>query len=64
MSTAGERHFNSMMVLVLEHNPAMEFYQSMGGNKIATIETSMAGTRLVESVFGWEDLQGIFSRSQ
>lgn len=55
---------NSMVVLVLEDNPAVDFYQGMGGKKIDSIDLQMAGTRLIESVYGWEDLHAAFPQSQ
>ena len=50
---------NSMLVLVLEDNISRLFYEALGGKKIDTIEVRIAGKKLSELVYGWEDIRNI-----
>ncbi|KKK36366.1 GNAT family acetyltransferase [Mesobacillus campisalis] len=51
-----ELGLNSLLVFVLEDNPACLFYENLGGRKIHTVEVDIAGKKLSESVYGWEDI--------
>jgi ribosomal protein S18 acetylase RimI-like enzyme len=51
---------NSMLVLVLKDNISRLFYESLGGKKINTVEVEIAGKKLSELVYGWEDISNIF----
>lgn len=51
---------NSMVVLVLEENISRQFYESLGGRKIDTIEVEIGGKKFSELVYGWEDIRNIF----
>lgn len=42
---------NSMIVLVLEDNPAKHFYEASGAKCIDSVEISIAGTKLNELVY-------------
>ncbi|WP_042224358.1 GNAT family N-acetyltransferase [Oceanobacillus manasiensis] len=50
---------NSMLVLVLKDNPAVQFYKAMGAQKIDSLTISVAGTTLQEEVYGWLNLNNI-----
>lgn len=52
---------NTMVVLVLEENSSCLFYEAVGARKIETIEIEMAGKKLKEAVYGWDDLQTVFN---
>jgi ribosomal protein S18 acetylase RimI-like enzyme len=49
---------SSMMLWVLEHNPARQFYKRLGGRVVGqqTIDLDDNGTRAVEIAYGWEDI--------
>lgn len=49
----------SMVVCALEENPACGFYESLGGEEIATEEIEISGERLAEKVYGWKDIRAI-----
>ena len=50
------RGYQSMMLWVLENNPACAFYQRMGGTRVGKKEIEIGGARLTEIAFGWEEL--------
>src|SRR5690625_821821 len=50
----------SMTVSVLKDNSSRKFYQSLGAKKIDTTELEIAGKKLKEEVYGWEDIRTIF----
>ncbi|WP_206207721.1 GNAT family N-acetyltransferase [Virgibacillus indicus] len=50
---------NSMIVLVLEDNPAKYFYESLGAKKIDTLKIKIAGVEFKELVYGWENLEDV-----
>lgn len=54
-----ERGFESMIIAVLEHNPARNFYEKMGGVVIAKEAVDIGGDALTELIFGWRDLKEI-----
>ncbi|PAV29678.1 GNAT family N-acetyltransferase [Virgibacillus profundi] len=47
---------HSMIVLVLEDNPARYFYEFLGARRIGTLKVKIAGKELNELVYGWDDL--------
>lgn len=49
----------SMLVLVLKDNNSHLFYEALGGEEIDTIEVQIAGKKLSELVYGWEDIRNI-----
>lgn len=51
---------NSMVVLVLEDNTSRQFYESLGGKKIDTVEVDIGGKKLSELVYGWDNISDIF----
>lgn len=48
---------NSMLVLVLKENPAVQFYHAMGAQKINSITITIAGEKVQEEVYGWSNLE-------
>ncbi|MFD1040538.1 GNAT family N-acetyltransferase [Virgibacillus byunsanensis] len=52
---------NTMLIWVLEDNDARYFYESIGGRKIDTVEVEMAGVKVNETAYGWDDLKKQFS---
>ncbi|NHC43551.1 GNAT family N-acetyltransferase [Bacillus sp. MM2020_1] len=55
-----EMGLNSMLVLVLKDNISRLFYEALGGEKIDTVEVEIAGKKISELVYGWEDIRNIF----
>lgn len=49
-----------MLVLVLKDNISRQFYESLGGRKIDTVEVEIGGKKFTELVYGWEDIKNIF----
>ncbi|MBP2242813.1 L-amino acid N-acyltransferase YncA [Cytobacillus eiseniae] len=52
-----ELGYNTMIVLVLAENPSCLFYEALGGRKIDALEVEILGKKLVETVYGWEDIR-------
>ncbi len=53
--------FHSMMLWVLEANPACHFYQRMGGSKIGHKLETIGGTTLPEVAYGWPSIVAFMS---
>lgn len=51
---------NSMLVLVLKDNISRLFYEAHGGKKIDAVEVLIAGKKLSELVYGWENIGEIY----
>lgn len=51
---------NSMLVLVLKDNISRLFYEALGGKEIDAVEIQIAGKKLSELVYGWQDIKNIF----
>src|SRR5699024_885685 len=49
----------SVLVWVLEHNPAAEFYKAMGGVYVDKTNIEMAGKSYQEFAYGWKELPRI-----
>ncbi|MGP4060297.1 GNAT family N-acetyltransferase [Halobacillus sp. H74] len=49
----------SMIVLVLEENPAKHFYESFGAKQIDSVQVKGYGGELTELVYGWKDIHSI-----
>ncbi|CAG7629396.1 GNAT family N-acetyltransferase [Paenibacillus allorhizosphaerae] len=56
MNAVSQRGFQSMLIWVLEDNPAKYFYESMGGKEIMKQTLEIGGARLTEIAYGWEHL--------
>jgi GNAT superfamily N-acetyltransferase len=54
-----DRSFKSMLVWVLEQNPAVAFYKALGGIRIAQKPIEIAGAEFVELAFAWPDLASL-----
>ena len=46
---------HSMLVWVLENNPACKFYEALGGQRIQSKDIEMRDNTLVELAYGWTD---------
>jgi GNAT superfamily N-acetyltransferase len=47
----------SVIVLVLEENDSRLFYESLGARILDTVQLEIAGKKLNELVYGWEDIR-------
>lgn len=47
----------SMIVKVLEENHSRYFYESLGAQRLDTLEIKIAGETYRELVYGWEDIR-------
>jgi L-amino acid N-acyltransferase YncA len=50
---------NTMLVLVLEDNNSRLFYEALGGKIIDKVEVEIAGKKLSELVYGWDNIRNI-----
>ncbi|ADU31098.1 GNAT family N-acetyltransferase [Evansella cellulosilytica] len=48
---------NSMIVLVLEDNPSIQFYEALGGTKLDIVEIEIGGKKLKEAIYGWTTIE-------
>jgi len=55
------KSFASMIVWVLERNPARYFYEKSGAQLVATKNIQIGGVMLSEVAYGWRDLKAIRS---
>lgn len=51
-----EKKLDTMLIWAIEDNPACRFYEALGGKKIDTTEIEIAGKKLSEVAYGWDDL--------
>lgn len=51
---------NTMLVLVLKDNASCLFYEALGGKKVDEFEVEIAGKKLTEVVYGWENVKEVF----
>lgn len=54
-----QKGYQGMLVLVVEDNHSYRFYEVLGGEKIDSIEMSMAGEKYGEMVYGWRDITSL-----
>ncbi|MCZ2256871.1 GNAT family N-acetyltransferase [Sporosarcina sp. G11-34] len=52
------KKLDSMLIWAIEDNPACRFYEALGGKKIDTTEIEIAGKKLSEVAYGWDNLLG------
>ncbi|KPB05989.1 GNAT family N-acetyltransferase [Bacillus sp. CHD6a] len=52
--------FNTMVVLVLKDNVSCLFYEALGGKKLDVFDVQIAGKKLTEVVYGWENVKSVF----
>lgn len=59
-----DKSLNSMLIWAIEENPACLFYEALGGKKIDTEEIEIAGKKLSEVAYGWDDIAnyGVITR--
>lgn len=57
-----EAGYSSMIVLVLDENPATYFYEALGGNLIGYDEIEIGGMPLKERVYGWRELRNLLTK--
>jgi len=50
---------NTMLVLVLKDNASCLFYEALGGKKLDEIEVEIAGKKLTEVVYGWDNVKDV-----
>ncbi len=51
-----KKKLDSMLIWVIEENPACRFYEALGGKKIDTREIEIGGKKLSEVAYGWDDI--------
>ena len=51
--------FSSMLVWVLEQNPAVLFYERLGAQRVGVKAVEIGGASLCEIAFGWSELKHI-----
>lgn len=54
------KKLDSMLIWAIEDNPACRFYEALGGKRIDTTEIEIAGKKLSEVAYGWNDLSDFF----
>ena len=53
---------NSMLIWVLEDNPACQFYQALGGQQVKQQQIEFEGVKLNEIAYGWIDTTVLMAR--
>jgi len=53
--------FSSMILNVLDGNKAINFYEKFGGVKVGTIQDDFGGTKLIEDIMYFDNLNRIYS---
>ena len=51
-----EQGMTSMAVLVLEDNPAVSFYEALGGEYLTDEQAEIGGKQMNERVYGWREI--------
>lgn len=54
-----ERGFNTMLLWVLKGNPAIQFYERLGGIRVAEKTENFNDAPLTEFAYGWDNLQTV-----
>ena len=54
-----QMEIRSMLVWALADNPACQFYETMGGQRVHEKEIEMGGTKLIEIAYGWIDISNL-----
>ena len=54
-----EVHGSSLIVCVLQGNPARFFYEALGGKRVAHRHATMGGAPIEEIGFAWEDARSL-----
>ena len=56
MQALGQKGYASMLVWVLEENPAVQFYKRVGAQRVTSKEIEIGGVQLAEAALGWSGL--------
>lgn len=48
---------DSLLIWVLDSNPAVDFYKTLGGRFVARQEVEIGGNMIPESAYGWSDIE-------
>lgn len=51
-----DKNINSMLIWAIDENPACRFYEALGGKQIDTEEIEIAGKKLSEVAYGWDEI--------
>ncbi len=62
VKTLAQNGYRSMLVWVLEQNPAVHFYKKAGAHSLLSKQIEIGGTQLSELALGWPDLVATASR--
>ena len=54
-----QMNIQTLLVWVLEDNPACRFYEAIGGQKVAQKAIARGGATLTEVAYGWTDTSGL-----
>jgi ribosomal protein S18 acetylase RimI-like enzyme len=57
----GGRKYTSMLVWVLENNPAKHFYEAIGGKFVGRKNIEIGGAQLTEISYGWSDISSLIT---
>ncbi|WP_205758505.1 GNAT family N-acetyltransferase [Lysinibacillus sp. SGAir0095] len=55
--------FRSMILFVLEDNPAKDFYRAIGGQLLDRVEIEIGGKILYELVYAWDDISEVLNNA-
>lgn len=61
-SRLSQSGLTSIMVWVLEGNPAIQFYQALGGRRIDQKLIKISGVEFAEIAYGWNDTQVLIAK--
>jgi GNAT superfamily N-acetyltransferase len=56
-----ERKYTSMLVWVLEKNPAKLFYEALGGQFVGRKKIEIGNAELIEISYGWNDINQLLN---
>lgn len=59
-----QMEFDSMLVWVLEDNPASNFYQKLGGKEVVRKEIERARTKMIKIAYGWKNTSNLQHSSE
>ena len=54
-----QHNMTALLIWVLEANPALKFYEALGGQYLHAKEIEIGNQRLVEMAYGWKDMRTI-----
>lgn len=59
-----EHDLDSMLIWVLEHNPARKFYEALGGHPVSQKELVIQDEHFLEIGYGWENIRFLVDRNR